>query len=364
MPEALQSAEVLVATTWDCNLRCSYCFVKEHAHTGFGSGMEAAQARRVVDVLDQSLAQFESIGIHLYGGEPLTNLPALRAIVERAKEYPAGRFHFAITTNGTVFNDEVFELLDAGRFQVVLSIDGPAHVHDACRRSLGDGGTHAQVMRFLDRLRSETRCWVRGSSVVRAGWSLSEAEDYLHSLPVDVIKAQAVRMPEHDPHGLDGDERQRYMADLDALGERVIADLEQDRIPKDDRFSTRVLQLLKGQARERFCGAGVSNFGITPDGTVRPCVLLEGDEHHLGHVDDPDHGWVAAGANWQAAHGPRAECTGCDALPLCGGGCPAMLSVCGADECDLVRRTCAVAHHIHDHFRERPIKLLTLAGVV
>lgn len=364
MPDASDHAEVLVASTWSCNLRCSYCFVEDQTHARRRPRMSAAEARQVIESLDHGLAHYSTIGIHLYGGEPLTNLPALRALVDQAAQAPPGRFSFSITTNGTVVNDEVFELLEAGRFQVVLSVDGPAPVHDQHRRTVRGAATHAKTMRFLRELRSRTHCWVRGSSVVRAGWRLADAQRYLRTLPVDVIKAQAVRTAPGDKLGLDGEERRQYLDDLDAAGDQVIDDLEADRIPKDDRFSARVLQLLKGETRHRFCGAGVSIFGVTPGGDVLPCVLLDAVQHRLGSVADQRNSWVGTGSEWQASHGPREECVACTALPLCGGGCPAMLSVCGAEECDLVRKTCTVAHRIHDHFRSRPTKLLALAGVV
>lgn len=363
MHEAADHAEVLVATTWSCNLRCTYCFVQDRTcQPGHRQRMGAVGARRVVEALDKGLTHCSTIGIHLYGGEPLTNVPALRAMVGRASEAP-GRFSFSITTNGTVVNDEVFELLEKGRFQVVLSIDGPAGVHDEHRRTQKGGGTHATTRRFLRELRARTNCWVRGSSVVRAGWRLRDAQAYLRTLPVDVIKAQAVRLPASHPLSLDAVERNLYLDDLDAAGDKVIADLEAGRLPKDDRFSARVLQLLTGEPRARFCGAGAGIFGIRPNGDVMPCVLLDSPEDRLGDIGDVDAGWVEKGRRWQDGHGPRSECRECDALPLCGGGCPAMLAVCGAEECDLVRKTCAVARRIFRHFEKRPEALLALAGV-
>lgn len=355
-------AEVLVATSWDCNLRCSYCFVQAHSFGRGGLVLDAAAARRLVDALDAGLADAESISIHLYGGEPLLHLAPIRAMVEQAATKAPGRFGFAVTTNGTVDTDEAIALLGRGRFEVILSIDGPAAVHDQCRRTTAGAPSHRRVLRFLERLRGETDCWVRGSAVVRADWSLAQADAYLRSLPVDAIKAQAIRVPAGSAHALDGGERAAYLQDLDALGEHVIDDLEHGRVPADDRYSSRVLQLLKGEPRQRFCGAGTSVFGVTPQGELRPCLLVEGES--LGHIDDDPRAWRAAGERWRAARGPRAECAACEALPLCGGGCPAMLAVCGADECDLVRHNCRVARRIYDRFRARPEKLLALAGIV
>ncbi|MCL6449927.1 MAG: radical SAM protein [Acetobacteraceae bacterium] len=363
-PEPHPAAEVLVATTWECNLACSYCFVRGQGLGAPGVRMTPGLAARVVDALDEGLAHVESVCLHLYGGEPLTNLPAMRAMVERAGIKRPGRFRFAITTNGVAAGREAFDLLEAGRFQVVLSIDGPAEVHDECRRTPDGRPTHAAVLRFLETLRTRTRCPVRGSAVVRSGWSLAQADAYLRSLPIDLIKAQAVRLPPGSPYALTPAERLQYLADLEEAGRRVIADLEAGRPPRDDRFSSRVLQLLRGGARAAFCGAGVTAFGIAPDGTVLPCVLVDPRRARLGHVAGAPGEWVEAGLRWRSAQRPQPRCLSCSAFPLCGGGCPAVLPVCGDDECELVRKNCEVARAVFERFRAAPHALLALAGVV
>jgi uncharacterized protein len=356
-------AEVLVATTWRCNLRCSYCFVEKHLVNKGGRRMSAALARRVVDALNEGLSDVESICVHFYGGEPLTNLPAIAAMLDRSQEKSPGRFSWAITTNGTICSEAAIHLLGRGEFQVILSVDGPAEIHDEHRRTAQGAPTHARVLEFLRALRSRTKCWVRGSSVVRSGWPLSQAVEYLRSLPVDTIKAQAVRGQEGKPWALSQSEKTTYLQDLEAIGTQVIAELEAGKVPKDDRFSARVLQLLAGLRRDRFCAAGDTIFGVTPEGEILPCVLIARKDSHLGWVGDNPTLWRQAGRQWRLSRQPRPECHTCPALPLCGGGCPAILPICGAEECDLVRKNCEVATSIYQHFRSRPETLLALAGI-
>ena len=360
--EYLPDSEVLVSTTWECNLRCAYCFLKEKTFKSSHRQMSVSTARRLIDVLDDTMQHVESICVHLYGGEPLINLPVLREMVRRVGDKSPGRFSFAITTNGTLLSDEIIELLDRGNFQVILSIDGPAYIHDVCRRSVSSEPTHHRVIEFLEALKSRTRCWVRGSAVVRSGWRLKDADEYLRTLPVDVIKAQAVRVADSAPFALSVQEKQEYFSDLEHVGRKIIAELEAGTRPLDDRFSSRVLQILKGEARESFCGAGETTFGFLPDGTVTPCVLLSPEAHILGHIHDEQAKWISAGKQWKEDSCRRARCEGCNAFPLCGGGCPAIMPVCGANECDIIRKNCEVAHSIYRHFEDRPEMLVPLAG--
>jgi uncharacterized protein len=358
-------AEVLIAPTWDCNLGCTYCFVRENEISNDGAYMSPEVASRIVDALDEGFDDVRTITIHLYGGEPFINLPASKAMVDRALQKKPGRFTFSVTTNGMVLTDETLDVLERGKFYIILSIDGPAEIHDECRRKRDGSPTHANVIRFLETVRSQTSCVVCGSSVVRSGWGLREATDYLRTLPIHSIKAQAVRVPKGTRYSLSPEERAAYMEDLEYIGRRVIEELETGKVPKDNRFASRVLQLLKGVERQSYCGAGTTTFGITPGGNVLPCLLLSESEGKiiLGHVNDDPKTWREAGRDWKAKP-LRPECKSCSYLYLCGGGCPAMISVCAQDECELVHKNCEVSLSIYEHFKDnKPEALLGLAGI-
>jgi radical SAM protein with 4Fe4S-binding SPASM domain len=99
------------------------------------------------------------------------------------------------------------------------------------------------------------------------------------------------------------------------------------------------------------------------DGTVYPCVLHAGNARlALGHISDPQAGWFLKGKEWVRAQEERDACKKCWALPLCGGGCPAMLSICGEDECEYTRKVCELAMAIYGSVPHTP-DLLVLAGI-
>lgn len=356
-------AEVLVANTWKCNLKCSYCFVRKHQIMNERDVMSPETAVRVIDALDEGLSDINQILIHLYGGEPLTNLPAAEAMVKRAQEKKARRFGFAMTTNGTILSDAVIDLLNAGNFQIILSIDGPREVHDACRRTVNGAPTHQDVIDFLDAVHSRTSCYVIGAAVIRSGWRLLHASDYLRTLPINEIKAQAVRLAAGTPYAFTKEDWELYYKDLEALGDQVIEELEAGKEPMDKRFAGRVLKLVtKGVGITGYCDSGRTNFGITPSGEVLACLLVDDPNARLGHINDDPQTWKQAGLKW---HGRplREKCKSCPYLQLCGGGCPAIVPICGDDECDVVAKECAVAKTIVEHFKDNPEDLLGLAGV-
>ncbi len=355
--------EIMVNATQECNLACQYCFV-DRGKFGYGDDRERMLspqlAERLIAILPKAIPWAKEFCIHFYGGEPLLNLPAIQASVEAAAESDC-RFVFAITTNGTVYDENVLSVLRKGKFTVILSIDGPSAVHDELRKTQSGEATHAKVIDFLNMIRADPALTVRGSSVVRHNWPLKDAYSYLKTLPIDLIKAQAIRVQESHPLSLTRKERSVYMEHLSDIAWEIIQGLERGEAPKDDRFSNRVLQILIGMTRTSFCGAGSSIYGVACDGTVYPCVLLAGHAGMaLGKIDDGSMDWVENGRIW-ANRPANDRCINCWALPLCGGGCPAMVSVCGEDECEISRASCELALAIYGFISDK-IDLLTLAG--
>jgi radical SAM protein with 4Fe4S-binding SPASM domain len=114
--------------------------------------------------------------------------------------------------------------------------------------------------------------------------------------------------------------------------------------------------------RVSFCAAGDQSIGVTPAGWIVPCVLIE-EADVLGHVGDDPGKWIEAGRRWLRSRKLRSECQACDHLPMCGGGCPAIMPVCGIGECEFIRRQCDLAVEIYENFEDRPQALLGLVGI-
>ncbi len=172
--------EIMVNAAQKCNLACRYCFVgagKFDYSKNYRKMLQPKTSRLLIETLPERLPWAKHFCIHFYGGEPLLNLDAIEEAVDAA--LPKGRlFSFAVTTNGTVSTRRALSILKKGRFNIILSIDGPSHVHDELRRTKNDRPTHKKVLTFLEKAKAQN-LYVRGSSVIRNGWSLKEATKYL-----------------------------------------------------------------------------------------------------------------------------------------------------------------------------------------
>lgn len=94
-----------------------------------------------------------SCGIVLFGGEPLLHKDLLHDLVAEARhmeQHGQGRFHFKLTTNGLLLDDEFLQYALDEDILIAMSLDGVREAHDRHRR-LPDGSPSFD--RLLPKLR-------------------------------------------------------------------------------------------------------------------------------------------------------------------------------------------------------------------
>jgi uncharacterized protein len=140
-----------------CNLRCAYCY-----YLGKEAALPRSPGRLPLDVLEayihQRLRTSRGPVVHFewHGGEPtLVGLDYFRSIVrmQRAHLPPGRTVSNGLQTNGCILNGAWADFLAKERFSVGLSLDGPADLHDAFRRTADGAATHSRVVRTFSLLR-------------------------------------------------------------------------------------------------------------------------------------------------------------------------------------------------------------------
>jgi uncharacterized protein len=137
-----------------CNCRCSYCYAPPRADEGMTEGI----AREVLDfALDVNRDNADSIGMVFFGGEPLLKRDLIRFILTETQKIhheQKRHFHFKITTNGLLLDEDFLKLSLEHNIVVGFSLDGVREAHDRHRR-LPDGGptfdlVYPKFRRLLD----------------------------------------------------------------------------------------------------------------------------------------------------------------------------------------------------------------------
>lgn len=144
--------KITLQLTQSCNLRCDYCAYsgKYHQRTHGGGKMSMETIKKSIDYAMKRSDGVEDLNIGFYGGEPLLEFENLK----KAVEYVSGAYYdrkvnYTITTNGTLFHDEIIRFLSAHDFSVMVSLDGPKELHDQNRVFANGEGSFDRIMENL-----------------------------------------------------------------------------------------------------------------------------------------------------------------------------------------------------------------------
>jgi uncharacterized protein len=114
-----------------CNMRCSYCYSPPHA----GPSMSSETGRKAMDMGVR--VSGGSCGIVFFGGEPLLHKELIQELVEYGRDRErkqAGQFHFKLTTNGLLLDEEFLSYSLHEDVLIAMSFDGVREAHDRHRR--------------------------------------------------------------------------------------------------------------------------------------------------------------------------------------------------------------------------------------
>ncbi|MFZ2537580.1 MAG: thioether cross-link-forming SCIFF peptide maturase, partial [Oscillospiraceae bacterium] len=276
----------------DCNLRCKYCF----ASTGdFGVGrklLDEATGKKAIDFLLEHSKGRRNIELDFFGGEPLMNMPVVKAVVEYArskeKEYNKN-FRFTITTNGVLLDDENIDFINKEMSNVVLSIDGRKEINDNMRPAINGKGSYDIIMpKFKDLVekRDKDQYYVRGTFTK---YNLDFAKDVisLNQEGFDQISVEPVVADKNASYAIIEADLPRVFEEYEILAKHII-DTKQN--GTGFNFFHFMLDLDQGPCaikRLRGCGCGNEYVAVTPDGDIYPCHQFVGmEEWKMGSVYD------------------------------------------------------------------------------
>ncbi len=310
----------------DCNLRCDYCFAKGGAFAGRRELMSEQTAKAAIDFLIQASGTRRNLEIDFFGGEPLLNFEVLKETVSYARSIEAAHnknFRFTVTTNAYRVTDEMRDYINKEMNNVVVSIDGRPHVHDAVRKTAGGRGSYDRVAENAKKLllNREGEYYVRGTFTAD---NLDFAEDVLHVAdmgfwglsiePVVTSGANAIK-EEHLP---------AIFAEYDRLA------AEYARRRKNGNgftFFHFMVDLGAGPCRAkrvRGCGAGTEYVAVAPTGEIYPCHQFVGQEkYRLGSVYEPGLNQTVSKQFEDCNINNMDDCQTCWAKYYCSGGCAA-----------------------------------------
>ena len=325
-----------------CNLDCSYCYYLE----SFRLYERPHRFRMSDDMLERYVRQFIEASpgpiVHFvwHGGEPtLAGLRFYERAVELQRRYlPEGwQCWNNLQTNGTLLDDAWCAFLAKERFEVGLSLDGPAVLHDANRLDRAGRGTHARVMAGLRRLldhgvEPDLLCTVNAATAAEPLTVYRYLRDlgptFLQFLPVVRLVASGRASADSvTPHAYG-----RFLC--------VVFDewLRRDTGRLMVQAFGEYLRVWAGEPpllclNAETCGRVLV---VEHDGAVYSCDHYVRPEHRLGNISSAHLGaLVDSPAQLRFGQAKReslaSECRACPWLAACNGGCPKHRLAAAAD---------------------------------
>jgi uncharacterized protein len=313
----------------DCNLRCKYCFAGTGDFGGSRGMMDLATGKAAIDFLISSSGTRRNLEVDFFGGEPLLNFPLVQELTAYGEEQARKHgkvMRFTLTTNGTLFTDEVTEFLNEKRMAAVLSLDGRREVNDRMRPFDEEQGSYDTVsqghLEFV-RSRGSTNYNVRGTYTA-LNLDFSEDVRHLYDLGFREISLEPVVGGLDAEYGLRAEHLEVLKQEYDKLAEFY---LECQACGDGFRFFHFNLATYEGPCfakRISGCGAGFDYVAVTPEGDLYPCHQFVGNEEFkIGDVKNGITHPQMSETFLRANLFRKPECMSCWAKFFCSGGCHA-----------------------------------------
>jgi uncharacterized protein len=328
---------LVMTVTEACNFRCRYCVfsgaypcARQHAHRG----IPVKTACRALQWYFSFPRQ--RYGIQFYGGEPLLQRRLIGRLVEEARRMvpPGARLRFGMTTNGWLLDDATIAFLAENAFDLAVSLDGPASVHDRYRRTRSGRPTFRRVWDRVRRIRELYPDYfakqVTFLMTVAPPDRIPEIIEFCQqNLDVFAGKVPGIQTLNDAPPALYevleigsgqgrvdlAELRERYLAQL-ALGEtpdglsRAASEAAMRMLARRSMISPPILKISAGQ-----CVPGI-RCHVTPDGVLQMCERAN-TSLPIGHVDSGFDERKIEGLLNSFSGLIRAQCLDCWAIRLC-----------------------------------------------
>lgn len=314
-----------------CNLDCVYCYNKEN-NVDRSEQMEISVFEKALTYIFENLNYSKVFSIQYFGGEPLLNAKFIRDSIELAKLFEKKydvKFRYSVTTNGTVYTEEIKELLVNNKFSVLVSVDGSREVHDNNRKFVNGKGSFDTVLRNLKELSKYIRVEAR-PTITDVDTDLVDLYKRLIEYGFSASNFEIVSSQEFPFNfGRDAEILQKRINDF---ADFILEEIKQKRVLENISFAKRLFFIHNGNRRTYCCNAGSKHFSLTPKGEIFLC-------HRFTNLEQFKWGDVETGIDNEKRESFLSEhhvsvrneaCKNCWARNLCGGDCfHAAFTECG-----------------------------------
>lgn len=265
--------EINIYVTRRCNLRCDYCYEKNWEGAE-NLDISIEKCEKIINFIKKKLVDNNDKFLYVifHGGEPLLNVSSILYLIQETSKLKKSGVHvtYEMCTNGTIYSKEVEELLNKIN-NLTISIDGKEDTHNKYRKAKNGDYKFCQTIKFITKLKDRSKVRARMTVLPDTARFLYDNILYLDSLGFGFVSPSIdmfTRWDEKDFNEL-YDQMQRVKKNIDKFNCKV-------GMIYDDN------QKFKPLGK---CQGGISDFTITTDGDIYPCLVSIGEkEFKIGSI--------------------------------------------------------------------------------
>lgn len=308
--------------TYDCNLRCKYCYAGEGNYGMHRDYMNICTAEKVADFLIKTSGEANNISILFFGGEPLMNFNILKYFVLYCNSKADKKTDYTVVTNGTLLTDKIMEFFNEYNIKIQVSIDGNKKIQDFLRPFPGNIGSYDIIERKIKKITSDhnERCSAR-ATVNHNNLELTGITKELLNMGFKYMSLEMITSPESNELHLTETDAGQLLVEYKKLADYYLNQIKEGNRFIIEGFSKTFNSTCNNMRKFYGCGVGRTFIAISPGGDIYPCHRFQGmKEWKIGDIyNGIDRHFRNMFLNIFVEN--IEDCAGCWARYYCGGGC-------------------------------------------
>lgn len=308
-----------------CNLACRYCFIENNENCNGSSQLMSEKiamtaVKKFVDYIQRNNVSDGTI--IFYGGEPTINYDIIEVVLEYIKD-KTPRLKTVMVSNGTLITEKIAMSLSKYGVELGISIDGPKEINDNNRVFVNSqNSVYDSVIKSVDILKKHHVDF--GLSITISEDVLSNADTVLDWLVSLNIKKIAYNLLHYTSDDKSWNEYYEKASDFLIKSHEYLSPQK----IYDGRLFRKINSFSNSAFNFADCAAiGASQITIKPNGNVCVCHSdAKTNENVIGNIitDNIDNMLENPEVDFWKRRSTvfYDECLHCEALFICGAGCP------------------------------------------
>lgn len=330
-----------------CNMKCKYCYGNGGNYGRNNRIMNYSTAQQAIDYVVTN-TKSKDIYVCFFGGEPLIGYVLMKKIIKYCNEVADTsniKFHYSLTTNATLINEERANFLKSNDVSTLVSIDGDKKVHDSYRLLNDNSPSHDKVISGINALKKSGIRFSTRATICAPNLELYNIFKYEKSLGANNVILSLVSTQKDNSLHVGKIYHNDIINEYQKIADDYFATIVGGDYKAKNIFRKTIGAFYYKKMRINPCGTGTNMVAINYEGNIFPCQRFMGDDNYvIGNINDGIDEKLRERFTYYNV--TRTYCSECWAKHLCAGSCHHTRMTSGdmvSENCDIILKIYEIA---------------------